>query len=102
MSRGSPSDAEGWSNDAATPTIGSVTGNGLDGSGVLNETCRTVEVLIMLWICSRSYVAIDKRTECVSFGSSLSVSNIEEGQRAQEVGNLAPGEMPMLENGEEP
>lgn len=48
MSSGSPSDADGWSKLAATPTMGSVMGNGLLGSGVLNDTFKTVLELMML------------------------------------------------------
>lgn len=34
--------------------MGKVTGKGLLGSGVLNETLRTVLELMMLWMASRS------------------------------------------------
>lgn len=54
MSSGSPNDADGWSKLAATPTIGSVIGNGLLGSGVLKDTFKTVLELMILWMVSRS------------------------------------------------
>lgn len=54
MSSGSPRLADGCSNDAAMPTIGRVTGNGFDGSEVLNDTCTTETELMMLWMVSSS------------------------------------------------